>query len=242
MKIIKLFLGFLLILVLLFVGALGYFGFIPGLSSILGSDKPRDLGVRATVADYDTYVQKAGTEIKHIQTAPAAGKSFIASGKKETKTSFTAQEISSRVSFANWKYMPVENVQVKINPDGTGETTGILRTDKLSGFFATMGFGSVSQKDIDEALKYVGIAGNPPFYAKVRAAVVNNKTQVTLLSAEIGRLPIPADEINKSGALAALTNEIFKKVDGFYAKSVTFEDGKMNFEGTVPETMIVERK
>lgn len=76
----------------------------------------------------------------------------------------------------------------------------------------------------------MGIAGNPPFYAKVRTSVTNNKAQVTLISAEIGRLPIPVDDINKSGALADLTNEVLSKVDGFYAKSVTFENGKMNFE------------
>lgn len=240
MKLIKLLLVFLFIIILLAVSVLGYFGFIPGLSAIFGSNKPRNLGVRVTSENYNTYVQKAGTEIKHIQNAPVTGKSFVASGRKESYTSFTPEEISGRVSFSSWKYMPVDNVQVKINPDGTSETSGVLRVDRLSGFFATMGFGNVSQAEMHEALKYAGIAGNPPFYAKVRASVVNNKAQVTLISAELGRFPIPIDDINKSGALVSLTNEVLSKVAGFYAKSVTFENGKMNFEGTIPETMTVE--
>ena len=31
--------------------ALGYLGFVPGVASLFGSDKPRDLGIKATAAD-----------------------------------------------------------------------------------------------------------------------------------------------------------------------------------------------
>lgn len=206
----------------------------------MGTNKPKDLGVKATVAEYNTYIEKAGTELKHVSEAPVPGKSFVASGKKDIKVSFSQEEISGRVNFAQWRHMPVDNVQVRINNDGTGEVAGVLRIDRLSGFISTMGFGSVSQADIAEALKYVGIAGNPPFYAKVKASVKDNRSQVSLLSGEVGRFPVPVDDINKSGVLSVITNEIISKVDGLYAKTVTFENGKMNFDGMVPASMTVQ--
>lgn len=239
-KIVKVVLGILLVLILVVVGVLGYFGFVPGISTLFGSNKPRNLGVQATVADYDSYLRKAGTEIQHVQNSPAAGKSFVASGKKDLTVTLSQEEITGRVNFSKWKYMPVDNVQVRINNDGTEELSGILRVDRMSGFLSSMGFASVSEKDVGKALRFAGVVGNPAFYAKAQVSVENNRAQVDLLSGEVGRFPIPVADLNEKGVLTSLANESFSKVDGFYAKSVTFENGKATFTGTVPEKMTVE--
>lgn len=51
--------GLFLLIVISIVGVLGYFGFIPGVSKIFGSDQPRDLGVTYSYADYTSYMDKA---------------------------------------------------------------------------------------------------------------------------------------------------------------------------------------
>ncbi|MBI3577546.1 hypothetical protein HY086_05915 [Candidatus Gottesmanbacteria bacterium] len=232
-----------LVLLIAVVGVigLGYFGFVPGLSGILGTNKPRDLGVRATVADYDLYVKKGGTSYNYVTGSAPPGQSFIPFGKKEVTASFSQQEITGRINFAKWKYMPVENVQVKINADGTGEVSGVIRVDRLDGFIAAIGGVSVPPEEIHKALTTVGLgSGNPPFYLKVKdAGVKDNKAFGGIISVEVGRIPVPVSQVNASAVAANLVNTILSKA-GIYAKSVSFTSGQMDFSGTVPESMRVE--
>ncbi|MEK7874346.1 MAG: hypothetical protein AAB502_10895, partial [Chloroflexota bacterium] len=50
------------VLVVVAVLAGGYFGFVPSVSSIFGSNRPRDLGVRYTQADLQSLRGKTGTQ------------------------------------------------------------------------------------------------------------------------------------------------------------------------------------
>lgn len=55
------FVGFLiLILIIVVILLLGYLGFVPGVSAIFGSNKPRDLGITHTQADLDSAQTKLG--------------------------------------------------------------------------------------------------------------------------------------------------------------------------------------
>lgn len=81
-KFIKVIFGIFLVIILGIVLVLGYFGFVPGVSNLLGSNKPRDLEVRTTAAEYDSYIKKAGTEMQYVLESPVVGKSIVASGKK----------------------------------------------------------------------------------------------------------------------------------------------------------------
>ena len=49
------------VLVIVVVLVLGYLGFVPGVSNIFGSNKPRDLGVTYTAADYASAHARNGT-------------------------------------------------------------------------------------------------------------------------------------------------------------------------------------
>lgn len=50
------------VIILIIVLALGYLGFLPGLSSVFGSDRPRDLGVRPMPQDLDTAMTKLAVQ------------------------------------------------------------------------------------------------------------------------------------------------------------------------------------
>lgn len=89
-----------MIVILSSIGILGYLGFLPGVSALFGSNKPRDLGVKYTIADHDNYVQKAGTQLNYSSKPPAPNKSFTASGEKGVKASFSPEEITGRVNLA----------------------------------------------------------------------------------------------------------------------------------------------
>ena len=64
-QIVKKFLLFLLLIIILIpVFALGFMGFVPGLSAILGTDKPRDLGIKYSQEDLKSIRSKSHIEYK----------------------------------------------------------------------------------------------------------------------------------------------------------------------------------
>jgi hypothetical protein len=241
MKILKLFLVFILLLIILVVGVLGYFGFVPVLSSVFGSDKPRDLGVKYTEKQYADYVVNAKTQIVTTKEAVLPENSLIYSGKVDLTQSFTQEEIAARLNYAKWKYMPVKNVQIRINNDGSVEFSGVVVYDRLSGFIDREGAGQYSKTDVEKGLNYIKLLGRDfPVYAKFKASISNNQLTETIQTIEVGRFSIPLKQVNADNVVTSVSQSIMNKVPGFYVKSVTFENGKMNFEGSVPEKEIVE--
>jgi hypothetical protein len=239
MKIIKILVLIVVIAILGVVFYLGYLGFVPGLSTIMGTNKPRDLGITYTRADYDKDVEKSVTKIEHSATMPDANKSMVFSGQKDLTQSFTSAEISSRLDYASWAYMPVANTQVRFNGDGTVEFSGNVVMSKLYGFISAIGGVGYTQADIEKGLGYLNaIKTDPPLYFKVKPTVENNKVTLSFSDAQVGKINIPLDQIDANGFMAGVTEQIMNQIPGFYAKSVTITDNQMNFSGTVPEKVI----
>ena len=229
----------LLILILLGLIAvilvLGYLGFFPGVSALFGSNRPRDLGVKYTQADYVSYQQQAGSQTVTLTGAPEVGKSLQFSGQKDLTASFSEAEVSARISHSLWRYMPFTNFQIRFPGQNTIEFSGILATDRLSGFISEVGGMDISQADIDKGLNYLKIfSKNTPVYAKAEVKVQDNKVNIQMQKLEIGRIPIPLESWDASSSFTDAAQEIIDKVPGLDAKSVTFWDGKMSFTGTVP--------
>lgn len=241
MKLLKL---LLLLLLLILIGAvllLGYLGFIPVLSSVFGSDKPRNLGIKYTQQQYIDYVAKANEQITTVSGNISPENSITYSGKVDLKQQFTPEEISARLNYAKWKYMPITNTQLRINPDGSVEFSGLVLGDRINGFVAREGAGQYSVNDIEKGLNYIKLLGkNFPVYAKFRASITNNQLTETVEKIEVGRFSIPLKTVNADSVITSVSQGIFGRVPNFYAKSVTFANGKMNFEGTVPEKLTVE--
>lgn len=240
----KLFL-FLLLLILVFVCAavfiLGYLGAIPGLAEVLGANKPRDLGVRYTRAEYDSYVRRATSEIVELPEADDPGKGILFTGQRPLKETFTQEEMSARLNYATWRYLPVSNSQIRIQDDGALEFSGNLRLDRLEGFILAIGGGDYAGFGLELSAPLARIVGsNPAVYIRAKASVTNNKSDISVEKIQLGRFGLPLDSVGDTNELVeALTDYLIGRVSGFGAKSVIFREGKMFFEGTVPEKILV---
>ena len=215
----------------------GYLGFVPGLASAFGSDKPRDLGVEYIAADAKSAGEKVKAQVTALPAGAAAEKSVILSGQTPVTSNFTDKELTALIATheAQWAYYPVSDCQVKINADGTVEAAGILRMDRAYGYAAATGVPAEVMNAVADRLKIAN--SNPPFYVKGTLTVTNNKVSGDVDQLEIGRLSVPANWIddNKSQIVSFVENRIAKA--GVSVKSATFANGQLSFDGTMPETV-----
>jgi hypothetical protein len=234
----KLIFGLLFLVFFIAVLAGGYFGIIPGVSKLFGSDKPRDFGIKATDADYASESAK-GIKFVAMQqgsasTTPAETRQI--NGSKAVSASFTAQELTAAINKKpNWIYSPVSDVQFRFNPDGTGEVSGVLRVDHLRGFAEATG---ISQREVGKALDYLRLTNsNPAFYLKGYLSIADGKIDLDAQRVEIGRFPVPLSVIgdNKARIISSIENKIVVVFPGLSVKSLNIEKGQLQFEGTLPE-------
>ena len=119
-----------IIIVIFIIGVvlfLGYLGFIPGVASLFGSDKPRDLGVTWSNDDYVAAHKLTKVEIKTATGQIPDKESIISYGSHAAKLSLTDAAITAIINTnsSNWKYFPVTNVQLKIAADGSAQISGL---------------------------------------------------------------------------------------------------------------------
>lgn len=93
-KKILIILGAVLLIILL---ALGYLGFLPWLSSVFGSDRPRDLGVRPMPQDLDSAMTKLAVQAMPPVVDEASRQQMIAeAAKKKPKSIVTVPNTKSQ--------------------------------------------------------------------------------------------------------------------------------------------------
>lgn len=219
-----------IILLLLLIG-IGYglyaFGFF-------GTPKAKDLGIRFTAEDFKSMEQKSG--VKHEVLTGGGNEIIRYNGSHEVNNSFTSEDFSSFAQYASWKYLPFTNVQIRINSDGTAEASGNMSTAKLADYL--MGTGGVSSGEANQIKSYIPISGNPTFYIKVGGSVKENVLQnFAIQSAQIGPVSIPSGFISTYiGRVETYLDERIAKLPGAYVTSLTLENGKLNYQGKLPDT------
>jgi len=223
---------------------LGYLGFIPGLSSLFGSDKPRDLGVTWTAQDYATAHAATKVEVKTTEitatesAAQTPGETLKLSGSHPAQVTMSSSELTSVINTnsGNWKYFPVSNVQVKINTDGSAQMSGLLNLDRFAGYAAATG---VSYSDVKVVMDKFGLLPQAvPFYISATPSVTNNIASMNIGKAELGRASVPQNLISENaGAINGFFTQQLNAFPGFSAKSANFNGGKLNFDGTLTDVI-----
>ena len=231
-----------IIIIVIVLGAvltLGYFGFIPSISKLLGTDQPRDLGIEYTDEDLKSVSKKTKAEVKTLKASQEPEKSLKTSGEKKAEFEMNSAEFTALANYyaQNWEYYPAESMQIRINEDGTGESSGIARVDKIIGYIKATG-NNYSEEDIQKALDYLQLSRKDsiPFYFKISGKVENNKLMgLKAEKLEIGRFPVPLSMVE--GVIPQATtfgNDQIKDFKGLEIKNAGIKDGKIKFSGQVP--------
>jgi hypothetical protein len=239
----------------------GYFGLIPGVSAIFGSNKPRNLGVSYTEADLASAKEKSQLEYAELPADTPDSQSLVRSGSRPITATFSNAEVTALMNDRPFKYWPYKNVQVKMNADGSAEISGQLIKSRLSGYCASIG---VDKSVADKVIKY--LPGNTVFYVKGRAALSGNKVSVLDPSkVEVGRVPIPINSLlsfdigtgtalatdsavseldsvsGKKAAIISYINSHLAGIKGFFANSAYFSENELHFDGNLNEVEATAR-
>jgi len=240
---------FTIIIVLAVAGALllGYLGFVPGLAKIFGSDKPRDLGIKYVQADYESAGLKNKIQIEVLDKAPDAKSSLKMEGKNPVEASFTSEEVTSRINVnqPNWKYFPVKDVQIKFNRDGYAEASGILLVDRLKNYARATGVQADAVMKIEAIFDKYHIPKNSfPVYMMGKAVILENKVFIDVSVLQIGKFTVPHDIYKEAKPVVDdfLSQQLSSGYPGLYIKSLNFDNGKLNFNGTLPAKITTARE
>jgi hypothetical protein len=222
---------FLAVVVLLI---LGYLGFVPGLSSLFGSDKPRDLGVAYTSADLESFRAKTGVKVDDLPAGLAPAQSLKFSSQVAIKHDFTESELTANLNAGKWKYFPLSDAQVKISNDGLVELSAILHKDHLLGFAQAKNLPAGELSRIQDYLKY--LPSDPPIYLRGVASVTDNHVQLNLQQAIVGKVSVPASFFSSEAQAAGgkFLEDWIASVPNFSIHSLTFSEGQLYFDGTYP--------
>lgn len=258
----KLFLIIFLFSIAAIIFGLGYMGYIPAIANLLGTSKPRDLGIRFTEKDRVEAHAKSGVEYGTLPTSTSDEQSIQRFGKHDVDTSWTSAQASALMNNRPWKYFPYQNVQVKFNADGSAEVSGGLNKAVVPGYAAAIGIPKVA---VEFAMKL--LPPNPIFYLKMKASLKDNKVDLFEPQAfELNRIPMPVNKFlafNKplfalikpvnaqlsADMLTDLTkvknkrnliiNYINERLSGyssfFYAKEARIEENKLIYKGTLAD-------
>jgi hypothetical protein len=161
------------VIVIAAVLVLGYLGFVPGVSNLFGSNKPKDLGVTYTQADYNSAHARNGTTHSILPAGTAPENSIKFSGSHPVNTIYTQAEINAEINDRDWEYYPLKDCQLRINADNTVEFSGLVITSRLKNYAAGLKESDDTMNSITNYIKY--IPGNPAFYAKGTVEVANGQ-------------------------------------------------------------------
>ncbi|MCX6773991.1 MAG: hypothetical protein NTY68_03280 [Candidatus Micrarchaeota archaeon] len=198
-------------IILIAVLVAAYFGFIPGLSDLMGAYSTKDLGVKYTNSDYNSFMSKIpGYKVTNPEYTCLTC-SYTTSGSVPVDNTFTDSEVTALLNKRS-QNGPIKNIQVKFNPDKTVESSFLVddpSVPKVPVYFKAL-VQSFQPKNIDFKLQQL----------------------------EVGKFQIDEKELSQGqDLLDLLVSDFFSKSSGFSVDSLAIQDGQVKFKGNASQTV-----
>ena len=178
----------------IFLLFLGLIGILPG------TNRPRDLNIRYSKDDYIKARSKIEPSFDNLgELIPNIKNDDL--GNLNYNVTLSESEVSALINEAD-SSMPIKDIQVKINDDGSIESSGM------------MDIGSIFL----------------PIYIKGRGEIISHKANFSIDDLRIGSFPVPTF-IRDSGiaTLNSSINDQLKNAAGIEPSEVTFSEGEIHF-------------
>jgi hypothetical protein len=200
----------------------GYFlGNVPIASKLLGTNKPRNLGVTISIpAAYQGL-----NDLKKPLT-PQAVQSILENPNayQTVKATLTQEEASSLLAVGDIPDFPFRMTQVKFESNGKVEASGMLDIQKLQAALTDVG---ATSDILNRVMSVVKNAKYMTFYMEGTCNIINNNVSVNLDQVQLGKINLPADLIkNNSGSISDGIARTLTS-NGYNIRTMTISDGKV---------------
>ena len=206
------------VIVLYFVA--GYFlGNLPVASSLLGTNKPKDLGIQLTT---DSALQGLHSLNKPLTIADLENIYNNPESYTKVNASIGEEEASSLIALGNLRDFPLRLVQLKFGDNGSVKASGVVDISKLQ---ATLQDYGASGKVVDRIMGIAKTAKYMNFYAEGNCSIRNNQITADLDKLQIGRINLPTDFVKDNSE--SITNYVERSLtdSGYNIRSIIISKG-----------------
>jgi hypothetical protein len=222
-----------LVVVLAVFFVAGYFlGNVPLASKLLGTNKPRDLGVNITV---DSAYQ--GIKDLKKPLTPQDVQAIIQNPKayQTIKATITQEEASSLLAIGDIPDFPFRATQIKFEANGKVEASGVLDIKQLQ--LALKDVGAASDI-VDRVMSFVKNGNYMNFYMEGTCSVVNNRVSANLDQVQIGRINLPDDLVKSNSSVISDGIARTLTANGYNIRSMTISEGKVALDMDRPAASV----
>ncbi|MBU0612447.1 hypothetical protein KKB10_00370 [Patescibacteria group bacterium] len=179
---------------------------VPGISSIMGTNKPRDLGIKTSPEAVASISEKIPMKISGDYVSYTADPSEIFTGEIDVDAAFSSEEITSWLERFEGENPIFDNVQVK-KGDGTMEISAMMQ-------------------------KYV----KAPVYIKLTVDQVGvNQVSLNFVEGKFGIFNVPEKYLQQGeDFFEENVNALMNKIPGFKMEEYEIKGGNSYLKGTYP--------
>jgi hypothetical protein len=198
------------------IAATGIF-YVPGFSEVLGTNKPRDLGVKADPAKFDALLARENVKL----SGPAANYDLTANIKygsaQPMDVTVSSEELTSMMQATNNAKGPLKNMQIKLGNNNQMEMSA------------------------DADLQKFGYPVKGPVYLKgTFEKSGSGSVNVIVKEGSLGLIPVPANILQQAGdGVEEQINHQLGSMPGMRIDKLEIQNSQLHYSGAFPQSASV---
>lgn len=193
------------------IAATGVF-YVPGFSEALGTNKPRDLGVKADPAKFNALLARENVKLNGAPSNFDLTAKIRYGQAVPMDATVTSEELTSMMQATNNAKGPLKNMQVKLGNNNQLEMSA------------------------DADLQKFGYPVKGPVYLKGTLEKAGSRSvKMSVSEGTFGLVPVPADIIKQGeDGLEQAVNDQLSSMPGLTIDTLTIQDGQLHYTGNFP--------
>jgi hypothetical protein len=202
-----------ILIIISVIAATGIF-YVPGFSEVMGTNKPRDLGVKADPAKFNALLARENVKLNGPISNYYLGSNVRWGNAVPMDVTMTNDELSSMMQATNNEKGPLKNVQLRLGENNQVEMSAQVDLNKF------------------------GYPFNVPVYTKgtlVKGS--GNSVKIDIREGSSGIVPIPENFLNQGeSGLEQEVNRQLAQMPGLRIDTLDISQGQLQFNGAFPQT------
>ena len=195
------------------IAASGIF-YVPGFSDVLGTNKPRDLGIKTDPAKFNALLARENVKL----SGPASNYDLTANIKygqaQPMDATVSSEELTSMMQATNNANGPLKNMQIKLGNNNQMEMSA------------------------DADLQKFGYPVQGPIYLKgTFEKSGSGSVKIVLNEGSLGLIPVPETVLQQGGGgVEQAINHQLATMPGLRIDNLEIQNGQLHYSGAFPQT------